>query len=112
MTALLGGPASSARRSFEARECSWPELTPFPPHPAGSLRLVTDRGISYEDAGVNLDAARAMTEGIRDLVHGGTTGFAGTLPMPPMRDGAHALCVCVLPTCKRLRQRQRRRLIM
>jgi len=62
-------------------------LTPFPPHPAGSLRLVTDRGISYEDAGVNLDAARAMTEGIRDLVHGGTTGFAGTLPMPSMRDG-------------------------
>ena len=92
MTALLGGPASSATRSFKARECSWPVLTPFPPHPAGSLRLVTDRGISYEDAGVNLDAARAMTEGIRDLVHGGTTGFAGTLPMPPMRDGVLVAC--------------------
>jgi O-antigen/teichoic acid export membrane protein len=53
---------------------------------------VADRGISYEDAGVNLDAARAMTEGIRDLVHGGTTGFAGTLPMPPMRDGVLVAC--------------------
>ena len=53
---------------------------------------MADRGISYEDAGVNLDAARAMTEGIRDLVHGGTTGFAGTLPMPPMRDGVLVAC--------------------
>jgi len=53
---------------------------------------VADRGISYDDAGVNLDAARALTEGIRDLVHGGTTGFAGTLPMPPMRDGVLVAC--------------------
>jgi len=28
---------------------------------------VADRGISYDDAGVNLDAARVLTEGIRDL---------------------------------------------
>ncbi len=48
--------------------------------------------MSYDDAGVNLDAARALTEGIRDLVHGGTTGFAGTLPMPPMRDGVLVAC--------------------
>lgn len=48
---------------------------------------MAEGGTSYDDAGVNLDAARALTEGIRDLVHGGTTGFAGTLPMPPMRDG-------------------------
>jgi len=53
---------------------------------------VADRGISYDDAGVNLDAARVLTEGIRDLVHGGTTGFAGTLPMPPMRDGVLVAC--------------------
>ena len=53
---------------------------------------MADRGISYDDAGVNLDAARVLTEGIRDLVHGGTTGFAGTLPMPPMRDGVLVAC--------------------
>ena len=53
---------------------------------------MSDRGISYDDAGVNLDAARVLTEGIRDLVHGGTTGFAGTLPMPPMRDGVLVAC--------------------
>lgn len=53
---------------------------------------MADRGTSYDDAGVNLDAARVLTEGIRDLVHGGTTGFAGTLPMPPMRDGVLVAC--------------------
>lgn len=53
---------------------------------------MAERGISYDDAGVNLDAARVLTEGIRDLVHGGTTGFAGTLPMPPMRDGVLVAC--------------------
>ena len=53
---------------------------------------MADRGISYDDAGVNLDAARVLTEGIRDLVHGGTTGFAGTLPLPPMRDGVLVAC--------------------
>ncbi len=53
---------------------------------------MAERGISYDDAGVNLDAARMLTEGIRDLVHGGTTGFAGTLPMPPMRDGVLVAC--------------------
>ena len=53
---------------------------------------MSDRGISYDDAGVDLDAARVLTEGIRDLVHGGTTGFAGTLPMPPMRDGVLVAC--------------------
>lgn len=53
---------------------------------------MAEGGTSYDDAGVNLDAARALTEGIRDLVHGGTTGFAGTLPMPPMRDGVLVAC--------------------
>jgi len=53
---------------------------------------VAEGGISYDDAGVNLDAARALTQGIRDLVHGGTTGFAGTLPMPPMRDPVLVAC--------------------
>ncbi len=53
---------------------------------------MTDRGISYSDAGVNLDAATALTAGIRDLVHGGTEGFAGTLPMPSMRDGILVAC--------------------
>jgi len=53
---------------------------------------VTNRGISYSDAGVDLGAARRLTEGLRDLVHGGTTGFAGTLPMPPMRDAVLVAC--------------------
>lgn len=53
---------------------------------------MAEGGISYDDAGVNLDAARALTQGIRDLVHGGTTGFAGTLPMPPMRDPVLVAC--------------------
>jgi phosphoribosylformylglycinamidine cyclo-ligase len=53
---------------------------------------VSDGGTSYSDAGVDLGAARALTEGIRDLVHGGTTGFAGTLPMPAMRNGVLVAC--------------------
>ena len=53
---------------------------------------MAEGGISYDDAGVNLDAARALTQGIRDLVHGGTTGFAGTLHMPPMRDPVLVAC--------------------
>ena len=53
---------------------------------------MSGRGISYDDAGVNLDAARVLTEGLRDLVHGGTVGFAGTLPMPSMRDGVLVAC--------------------
>ena len=53
---------------------------------------MAEGGISYDDAGVNLDAARALTQGIRDLVHGGTTGFAGTLPMPPMCDPVLVAC--------------------
>lgn len=53
---------------------------------------MTDRGISYSDTGVDLGAARQLTEGIRDLVHGGTTGFAGTLPLPPMRDPVLVAC--------------------
>ncbi|MSO43992.1 MAG: phosphoribosylformylglycinamidine cyclo-ligase [Thermoleophilia bacterium] len=48
--------------------------------------------MSYDDAGVNLGAARALTEGIRGLVHGGTTGFAGMLDMPPMRDPVLVAC--------------------
>lgn len=53
---------------------------------------MTDRGISYSNAGVDLGAARRLTEDLRNLVHGGTTGFAGTLPMPPMRDGVLVAC--------------------
>ena len=46
-----------------------------------------NREISYRDAGVDLDAARKHTDNIAGLVHGGVTGFAGSLPIPGMRDG-------------------------
>jgi len=47
---------------------------------------VTERPLSYRDAGVDLDAARRHTEGIAAVVAGGVDGFAGGVEMPPMRD--------------------------
>ncbi len=43
-------------------------------------------GISYRDAGVDLEAARRHTTNIASLVSGGTAGFAGLVEMPKMRD--------------------------
>jgi phosphoribosylformylglycinamidine cyclo-ligase len=43
-------------------------------------------GITYRDAGVDLDAARRHTENIAAMVAGGTGGFAGLVEMPTMRD--------------------------
>ncbi len=43
-------------------------------------------GITYRDAGVDLDAARRHTENIASMVTGGTSGFAGLVEMPKMRD--------------------------
>ena len=43
-------------------------------------------GITYRDAGVDLDAARRHTENIASMVTGGTAGFAGLVEMPKMRD--------------------------
>ncbi len=43
-------------------------------------------GITYRDAGVDLDAARRHTENIASMVTGGTAGFAGMVEMPKMRD--------------------------
>lgn len=51
-----------------------------------------NREISYRDAGVDLDAARKHTDNIAGLVHGGVTGFAGSLPIPGMRDGLLVAC--------------------
>ena len=38
--------------------------------------------VSYRDAGVDRDAAARHTANIAALVHGGTGGFAGVLPLP------------------------------
>jgi phosphoribosylformylglycinamidine cyclo-ligase len=43
-------------------------------------------GVTYRDAGVDLDAARRHTENIAKMVTGGTGGFAGLVEMPKMRD--------------------------
>lgn len=43
-------------------------------------------GVTYRDAGVDLDAARRHTENIAKMVAGGTAGFAGLVEMPKMRD--------------------------
>lgn len=43
------------------------------------------RGITYRDAGVDLDAARRHTGNIASLVAGGI-GFAGMMELPKMRD--------------------------
>jgi phosphoribosylformylglycinamidine cyclo-ligase len=48
--------------------------------------------ISYRDAGVDLDAARTHTANIAALVHGGVTGFAGGLALPPMREPVLLAC--------------------
>lgn len=53
---------------------------------------MADREFSYRDAGVDLEAARRHTAGIAGLVHGGVAGFAGSLPIPPMRDGMLVAC--------------------
>jgi len=53
---------------------------------------VTDRAISYRDAGVDLAAARTHTANIAGLVSGGVTGFAGGLVLPPMRQGVLLAC--------------------
>jgi phosphoribosylformylglycinamidine cyclo-ligase len=53
---------------------------------------VTGQGISYRDAGVDLAAARTHTANIAGFVHGGVTGFAGGLSLPPVRDGVLLAC--------------------
>ena len=47
---------------------------------------MTERSLSYRDAGVDLDAARRHTQNIASMVAGGVGGFAGGVAMPPMRD--------------------------
>jgi phosphoribosylformylglycinamidine cyclo-ligase len=54
--------------------------------------VTEDAPISYGEAGVSLDAARRHTENIAGLVHGGVTGFAGALALPPMRDPLLVAC--------------------
>lgn len=50
-------------------------------------------GISYRDAGVNLDAARRHTANIGRLVVGGAKGFASAFPLPKgMRDPLIVTC--------------------
>ena len=51
-----------------------------------------DGGLSYRDAGVDLDAARRFTERIAGSVAGGVSGFAGTFALPPMRDPLLVAC--------------------
>ena len=46
----------------------------------------------YRDAGVDLDAARVHTANIAGLVHGGTAGFAGAIPLPVMREPMLVAC--------------------
>ena len=54
---------------------------------------MTEGGISYRDAGVDLDAARRHTEGIAPFVSGGVLGFASAVPLPPgMRDPMIVAC--------------------
>lgn len=53
---------------------------------------MSGRGISYRDAGVDLDAARTHTANIAPLVAGGITGFAGALELPPLRNGLIVAC--------------------
>jgi phosphoribosylformylglycinamidine cyclo-ligase len=53
---------------------------------------VTDHGISYRDAGVDLQAARTHTANMAGFVRGGVAGFAGGLALPPMRDGILLAC--------------------
>jgi phosphoribosylformylglycinamidine cyclo-ligase len=53
---------------------------------------VADGGLSYRDAGVDLDAARRFTERIAGSVAGGVAGFAGAFALPPMRDPLLVAC--------------------
>ena len=48
--------------------------------------------VRYRDAGVDLDAARVHTANIAGLVHGGTAGFAGAIPLPVMREPMLVAC--------------------
>ncbi len=53
---------------------------------------MTGNDISYRDAGVDLEAARAHTANIAPFVRGGVTGFAGALELPAMRHGLMVAC--------------------
>lgn len=50
------------------------------------------RGLSYRESGVDLDAARAHTEAIADLVESEIAGFAGARALPPMREPVLVSC--------------------
>ena len=47
---------------------------------------MTDRPLSYRDAGVDLEAARRHTANIATMVAGGVGGFAGGVALPAMKD--------------------------
>jgi phosphoribosylformylglycinamidine cyclo-ligase len=54
---------------------------------------VSERSISYRDAGVDLDAAGRHTAAIASLIAGGQTGFAAAHPLPPgMREPMLVTC--------------------
>jgi phosphoribosylformylglycinamidine cyclo-ligase len=54
---------------------------------------VSERSISYRDAGVDLAAAERHTAAIASLVAGGQTGFAAAHPLPPgMREPMLVTC--------------------
>jgi phosphoribosylformylglycinamidine cyclo-ligase len=65
---------------------------------------VTPGGITYRDAGVDLDAARRHTENIKSLVAGGV-GFAGLMELPKMRDPMIVGCTDGVGTKVALAQR-------
>ncbi|MGE0026989.1 MAG: phosphoribosylformylglycinamidine cyclo-ligase [Thermoleophilia bacterium] len=54
---------------------------------------MSERSISYRDAGVDLDAAGRHTAAIASLIAGGQTGFAAAHPLPPgMREPMLVTC--------------------
>jgi len=54
---------------------------------------VSERSISYRDAGVDLDAAGRHTAAIASLIAGGQTGFAAAHPLPAgMREPMLVTC--------------------
>ena len=54
---------------------------------------MSERSISYRDAGVNLDAAGRHTAAIASLIAGGQTGFAAAHPLPAgMREPMLVTC--------------------
>ena len=65
---------------------------------------MTPGGITYRDAGVDLDAARRHTENIKSLVAGGV-GFAGLMELPKMRDPMIVGCTDGVGTKVALAQR-------